>query len=121
MSAVDICIAVLLALGSASIVVAVAGMALSSEVFAMLLYGSIPSGFAAACIGLAAALSLPFGIASLQLFALFLMLAVSGAVCGHRIAAAAAARKNRRAAATTFQRGRFARLLDRLPLIRALR
>ncbi len=121
MTLIEIAIAVLLTLGAGSIVVAVAGMALSSDVFAMLLYGSIPSGFAAASFALAAALAQPPGVADLQLFVLFVALALSGAVGGHRIAAAAAARKQRRAIVTAVRRGPLARLLDRLPLIGSFR
>ena len=117
MTPVDLAIVVLLGLGAASIVVAVAGMALSSEVFAMLLYGSIPSGFAAAAIASAAALSQPPGVASLQMLALFSALVISGAVGGHRIAAAAAARKQSRRTATDTTRGRLPRLFAKLPVI----
>ncbi len=121
MTAVEIAVAVLITLGAAAIVVAVAGMALSREVFAMLLYGSIPSGLAAASIALAAALSRPPGVASLQLVVLFLLLAVSGAVGGHRIAAAAAIRKRRRKTVAAPRRGRFARLLAFLPMLGVFR
>ena len=121
MTAAEIAIALLLTLGAASVVVAVAGMALSGEAFAMLLYGSIPSGFAAMCIALAAGLAQPPGVASLQLFVLFLALAVSGAVAGHRIAAAAAARKRQPQTVSTVRRSDSARWLERLPVIGSLR
>lgn len=121
MTAVEIAIAVLIILGVAAIVVAVAGMALSREVFAMLLYGSIPGGFAAACFAIAAGLSQPPGVADLQLFVLFLTLAISGAVGGHRIAAAAASRERRRQSGSAMRRRTPARWFERLPLIGSLR
>lgn len=78
---------VLLLLASAAAVVAVLGIAVSRDVYAQLIYGSIASG--GALVALVAAVIIEEGasIATAQCLVLLLLMVPSSAIATHRIAA----------------------------------